>query len=99
MSSPITNTRLSRRISVRRPSEIAWRYVSSAIALLVMRRVEVLGRRVDAFEERGRLRHGRLLRAFERIVQGLLDLRRNVVVLLAGHVGVASRRGSVELEG
>src|SRR5919197_3698860 len=98
MSSPITNTRLSRRISVRRPSEIAWRYVSSAIALLVMRRVEVLGRRVDSFEERGRLRHGRLLRAFERIVQGLLDLRRDVVLLLVGHVGVLAQPRAEALE-
>src|SRR2546423_4521453 len=51
-SSPIRNTRLSRRISVRSPSEIACRYVSSAIGgLLVVRGVEVLQRRVHALRQ------------------------------------------------
>src|SRR2546423_3886006 len=82
-SSPIRNTRLSRRISVRSPSEIACRYVSSAIGgLLVVRGVEGLERREHALRQLGGIGQRRLLRALESVVQQLLYAARDVVLLL-----------------
>src|SRR5712691_3775480 len=96
-SSPMTNTRLSRRISVRSPSEIACRYVSSAI-LFVMRCVEIFWGCVDAFQQRRRIRQRRFLGALERIVQCLLDLARDLVFLFVGHVCVRAQPGPEALD-
>src|SRR5262249_32283101 len=100
-SSPSTNTRLSRRISCRRPSLIACRYVRSAIDgshLLVVRRVEVLGGRIDALEQRRRVGHRRLLRALQRAVQQLLHVARDLVLLVVRHLDVLAQPAAIALE-
>src|SRR3954451_17859080 len=97
-SSPIRNTLSLRRISVRSPSEIACRYVSSAMVLLVVRRVEVFRRRVDALRQGCGIRHRRLLGTLQRVVQKLLHARRDLVLLFVGHVGVLAQPRAVALE-
>src|SRR5581483_9672345 len=70
-SSPSTNTRGSRRISWRNPSEIACRYVFSGIARRpspVVRRVELVRRGEHAVEQGGRVRQRRGLGALHRLV-------------------------------
>src|SRR5437588_587516 len=94
----MTKTRLSRRISSRSPSEIAWRYVFSATALLVVRGVEVLGARVDALQEVARLGERRLLGPPERVVQELLDVASDLLFLVVVEVGVLAQPGSEALD-
>jgi hypothetical protein len=48
--------------------------------------------------QRGRIRQRRLLRALERVVERLLDLRRDLVLLLVGHVRVLAEPGAKPLE-
>src|SRR6476661_5641235 len=101
-SSPIRNTFSLRRISPRSPSEIAWRYVISAIGLrlylLVVGRVEVLGGRVHALQERRGIGHRRVLRAPERVVQDLLHVVRDLGLFLVGHRGVLAQPRAVPLD-
>src|SRR4051794_30248727 len=90
-SSPMTNTRSSRRISSRRPSEMACRYVFTATPprssrSLVMRRVELLRARPHALERLVRLGQRARLGALDRLVQGALGLDRDLLVALVREV-------------
>src|SRR3954447_8833329 len=99
-SSPSTNTRLSRRLSPRSPSLIACRYVFSATVAsrLVVGRVEVVGRRVHALQQRRRIGLRRLLRALQRVVQQLLHVARDLVLVLVGHIDLLAQPAAVALD-
>src|SRR4051812_24518766 len=96
MSSPSRNTRGSRRISMRSPSEIACKYVSCAIS--VMQRDQIVGRGVDAVVDRGRVGLRRVLRTTEGLVQQLLHAARDPILLLVGQLRVVAQPGAVALD-
>src|SRR6476619_3120618 len=77
-SSPMTYTRLSRRISVRS--------------------VEVLGCRIDALEQRLRLRQRRLFGALECLAEELLHARADVILLLVRELGVLAQPAAEALD-
>src|ERR687898_2175577 len=60
--------------------------------------VEVLGRGVDALEQRGPVGEGALVGALDRVVQELLDLAADLVLLLVREVGVLAEPGAEALE-
>src|SRR4051794_27222316 len=82
MSSPIRKTRSSRRISSRRPSEMACRYVfvANGVPSLVVGGVELFRLGVDAFERRRRVGERALLGPLRGLVQEALHLDVDLVL-------------------
>src|SRR3954454_15735638 len=93
-------TRLSRCISERSPSEIACRYVLTAISrsLLVVGSLEVFRSGVHAVEERVEVRHRAFVGALHRVVQNLLHLSADLVLFLVRELRVLAEPGAVALE-